>query len=165
MGYRDRADLPRRLRPRLARSGPNAVRPSALHDLVFRCQWPARPLLHLRRDPEEVWLSGGHSRLADRLDGLLAVDATLPSARHDRPAPPPPGRAPNLDRNRRRHRGIAVLPGADPELGWQTLRLVRSSARAYRLGVRAGHDLARLRRLLPGLGRMARDPGADPGGA
>ena len=59
-------------------------------------------------------------------------------------------------------RHLAVLPGISVERERQDLRRVRGRDHVHRRSVRVGHDVARVRGLLAGVGELARDREATP---
>ena len=102
------------------------------------------------------------TRLARRLDGVLALGAAVPAAPEDRTACAAARRAARLRRARRDGRHLAVLPGSPVGRERQDLRLVRGRDHVHRRRVRADHDVAGVRGLLACVGELARDGEATP---
>jgi hypothetical protein len=122
---------------RIARGRPGAVR-----GLPLRPHGRDRPRSRLRRRAPRGRMARRPARLADRLDGVLALGAALPPPPQDRARRPPPRRPPRLARARRHRRRLAVLPAGDPERERYCLRRVRHRPDGDRLRVRDDHDLA-----------------------
>ena len=116
-----------------------AGRPGIVRDLLLRPHRRPRARRPRRRAVARHGLARARTRLARRLDGVLALGAAVPAAPEDRAARAAARRAARLRRGRRDGRHLAVLPGSSVERERQDLRCVRGRDHLHRRRVRAGH--------------------------